>query len=156
MAKEGAGKGARTLQVTEGGVRQKVKGWRREERQVVGFGKGKAVSWNWRQTTTYSQLWTNKGALQSWKHRIGKAGDSGCRHCEEGKPEMGDYIMFECRKWDNLQRKVWIEVEHTVRRWRCWEDLDSGNWTIKEKDADGEWTSRDLVAEFMSKVKLWN
>ena len=33
-------------------------------------------------------------------------------------------------------------------------DVDSGSWTIKEKDAEGEWTSRDLVAEFMSKVKL--
>ena len=64
--------------------------------------------------------------------------------------------MFKCKKWDNLQKKVWIEEEHTVRSWQHWEDLDSGNWMIKEKDADGEWTSRDLVAEFMSKVKLRN
>ena len=62
--------------------------------------------------------------------------------------------MFKCRKWNNLRRKVWIEGEHTVRCWRSREDLDSGNWTIKEKDTEGEWTSRDLVAEFMSKVKL--
>ena len=46
MAKEGAGKDADILQVTEGGIRQEIKGWRREERQVVGFGKGRAVSWN--------------------------------------------------------------------------------------------------------------
>ena len=65
MAKEGAEMGARILQVTEEGIRQKIKGWRREERQVVGFGKGKAVSWNRRQTTTYSQLRNNKGVLQS-------------------------------------------------------------------------------------------
>ena len=98
MVKEGAEKNAEALQVTEGGIRQKIKGWRREERQVPGFGKRKAVSWNRRQTTTYSQLRTNKGALQSWKHRIGKADDSGCRYCEEGKAETGDHIMFECRK----------------------------------------------------------
>ena len=46
MAKKGAEKGAEILQVTEGGIRQKVKSWRKEERQVAGFGKGKAVSWN--------------------------------------------------------------------------------------------------------------
>ena len=62
--------------------------------------------------------------------------------------------MFECKKWDNLRRKVWIEEECTVRSWQRWEDLDSGNWTIKEKDVEEEWTSRDLVVEFMSKVKL--
>ena len=156
MAKKGAERGAETLQMTEGGIRQKVKGWRKEERQAVGFGKGKAVSWNRRQPTTYSQLRTNKGALQSWKHKIGKAADPGCRYCEEDKAETGDHIVFECKKWDNLRRKVWIEEEHTVRSWQSWEDLDSGNWTIKEKDVDGEWTSRDLVAEFMSKVKLRN
>ena len=108
--------GADLLQVTEGGIRQKIKGWGRGERQVAGFGKGKAVSWNRRQTTTYSQLRTNKGALQSWKHRLGKAEDSRCRYCEEGKAEAGDHIMFECMKWENLRRKVWIEEEHTVRR----------------------------------------
>ena len=154
MAKKGAEKGADTLQVTEGGIRQKTKRGRKKERQVVGFGKGKAVSWNQRQTTTYSQLRTNKGALQSWKYKIGKAEDPGCRHCREGRAETGDHIMFECRKWESLRREVWIEEEYTARSWRCWEDLDSGNWTIKEKDAEGEWTTRDLVAEFMSKVKL--
>ena len=105
----------------------------------MGFGKGKAVSWNRRQTTTYSQLRTNKGALQSWRYKIGKAEDPGCRHCGEGGEETGDHIMFECRKWEDLWREVWIEEEYTTRRWRCWEDLDSGNWVIKEKDADGEW-----------------
>ena len=51
---------------------------------------------------------------------------------------------------------MWIEGEHTARGWENWEDLDSGNWMIKKKDADGEWTSQNLVAEFISKVKLWN
>ena len=123
-----------TLQVTEGGIRQKIKGWRKEERQVEGFRKGKAVSWNRRQTTTYSQLRTNKGALQSWRFKIGKAEDPGCRHCGEGLAETGDHITFECTKWEDLRKELWI--------------------TIKERDADGEWSIRDLVAEFMSKVKL--
>ena len=45
MAKAGAEKRADVLQVTEGGIRQKVKRWRREARQVEGFGKGKVMSW---------------------------------------------------------------------------------------------------------------
>ena len=154
MAKKGAEKGAEILQVTKGGIRQKVKDWRKVKRQVAGFGKGKAVSWNQRQTTTYSQLRTNKGALQSWKYRIGRAEDPRCRYCEDDEVEMGDHIVFECKKWDNLRKKVWIEEERTMRRWQSWEDLDSSNWTIKEKDAEGEWMLRDLVAEFMSRVKL--
>ena len=32
--------------------------------------------------------------------------------------------------------------------------VDSGNWVIKEKDAEGKLIVRDLVAEFMSKIKL--
>src|SRR5258705_7584119 len=63
MAKEGAERGGGSLQVTEGGICQKIKGWRKEERQVVGFGKGKVGSWNWREATKCSQLRTNKGAL---------------------------------------------------------------------------------------------
>ena len=35
--------------------------------------------------------------------------------------------MFECTKWEDLRREVWIEEKHTTRKWRCWEDLDSGN-----------------------------
>ena len=114
------------------------------------FGKGKAVSWSRRQTTTYPQLRTNKGALQSWRFKIGKVEDPGCRHCGEEFVETGDHITFECAKWEDLRKVVWIEK---ARKWRCWEDLDSGNWMIKERNADGEWTVRDLVAEFMSKVK---
>ena len=47
-----------------------------------------------------------------------------------------------------------MEEEATTRRWRDWKDLDSGNWAIKEKDAQCKLVVRDLVAEFMSKVKL--
>ena len=36
-----------------GGIRQKIKRWRKEARQVEGFGQGKVMSWNWRMTTTY-------------------------------------------------------------------------------------------------------
>ena len=32
--------------------------------------------------------------------------------------------------------------------------LGSGNWVIKEKDAEGKLAVRELVVEFMSKIKL--
>ena len=63
MAKAGTEKRAYMLQVTEGGIRQKIERWGTEARQVEGFGKGKVMSLGRRMTTTYSQLRTNKGAL---------------------------------------------------------------------------------------------
>ena len=62
MAKTGAGTRAEVLQVTEGGIRQKIKEWRKEVRQVNGYVRGKVTSWP---ATNYSQLRTNKGALQA-------------------------------------------------------------------------------------------
>ena len=41
-----------------------------------------------------------------------------------------------------------------MRRWWDWKDVDSGNWAIKERDAQGKLVVLDLVAEFMSKIKL--
>ena len=64
------------------------------------------------------------------------------------------YIVFTCEKWKGLRKEVWIEPEATTRSWHSWHDLDSGSWTLKEKDTEGKWTTRDLVVEFMSKVKL--
>ena len=55
MAKKGAEMRADVVQVTEGGIRQKIKKWRREVRQVEGFGKGKVMSWA-RRTATNSVL----------------------------------------------------------------------------------------------------
>ena len=72
MAKAGAERSSEMLQVTEGGIRQKIKMWRQkikmwryEVREVKGYGKGKATSWARSTTTNYSQLRTNRGALQA-------------------------------------------------------------------------------------------
>ena len=51
-----------------------------------------------------------------------------------------------------MGKEVWIEEEAIARKWRDWEDLDSGNWVVKEKDAEGKLAVRDLVVEFMSKI----
>ena len=44
MAKKGAEKRVDVLQVTEGGIWQKIKRWRKEVRQVEGFGRGTVMS----------------------------------------------------------------------------------------------------------------
>ena len=51
------------------------------------------------------------------------------RHCGSAV-ETGDHLVFACNKWEELRKEVWIEEEATVRKWRDWEDLDSGNWVI--------------------------
>ena len=106
MAKKGAQERVGVLQVTEGGIRQKIKKWRRDVRQVEGFGKGKMMSWARRTATTYSQLRTNKGALQAWRYKIGKAESPECRHCGKAESpecrhcgkaaETGDHLVFVC------------------------------------------------------------
>ena len=59
--------------------------------------------------------------------------------------ETGGHLGFSCKKWEELRKEVWIEEEATVRKWRDWEDLDSGNWVIKAKDAEGKLVVRDRV-----------
>ena len=62
-------------------------------------------------------------------------------------------LVFVCEKWKRLWKEVWIEEESTVRKRLSWEDLDSGRWTIKRMDADGEWISLDIVCQVS--VLLW-
>ena len=64
---------------------------------VEGFGKGKVMSWARRTATTYSQLRTNKGALQAWRYKIGKAESPECRHCGKAA-ETGDRLVFVCEE----------------------------------------------------------
>ena len=58
--------------MTEGGIRQKVKEWKREAKQAIGYGKGKVMSWGLKAVSTYTQLRTNRGALRVWKFKIGR------------------------------------------------------------------------------------
>ena len=51
-------------------------------------------------------------------------------------------------------RKRGSSEEGTSRKWHSWEVLDSNNWVVREKDADGKPVVKDLVADFMSKIRL--
>ena len=63
-------------------------------------------------------------------------------------------MVFTCEKWGRLRKAVWIEGEATARKWRSWEDLDSSNWAIEEKEMDRKLVERDFRTEFMSKIRL--
>ena len=71
MAKEGAEKRADVLQVTEGGIRQNIKKWRKEARQVEGFGKGKVMSWirGWLRITGQIKGLSKRGASRLEKQK---------------------------------------------------------------------------------------
>ena len=64
------------------------------------------MSWARRPVTSYSQLRTNKGALQAWRFKIGKAEDPKCRHCGLAA-ETGDHLVFACEKWEEFRKEVW-------------------------------------------------
>ena len=100
--------------------------------------------------STYTQLRTNRGALRAWKFKIGKDDSPQCRHCGEGD-ETGDHLMFACKKWKKLRRKVWCEKEAISRRWRSWE---GDSWLRKEEDKEGKLLGNDLVRDFMEKIRL--
>ena len=65
------------------------------EERGEGFGKGKVMSWT-RTATNYSQLRTNKGALQAWRFKIGKAEGPGCRYCGNAV-ETRDHLVLRAR-----------------------------------------------------------
>ena len=59
--------------ITEGGVKQLWSDARRRAREISGYGKGKFARWDRHSLTNYTQLRTNKGNLQAWRYKIGKA-----------------------------------------------------------------------------------
>ena len=80
--------------ITEGGVKQRVSAYRKEERQQMGWGLGKVPKWERRATTWYTYLRTDRGSVGKWKKRIGKTEDNSCEMC--GVQETGWHLTFEC------------------------------------------------------------
>ena len=105
--------------ITEGGVRQKVSGQRREERAQSGWGLGKVSGWGRRAATWYTYMRTDRGPVGKWKKRIGKTGDDNCKNC--GVQETGWHLVFECPiNKDVREEKIkgagtWEELEDKVR-----------------------------------------
>ena len=92
IAKKGPEKRVDVLQVTEGGIRQKIKRWRKEARQVEGFGKGKVMA------TNYSGQIKGpfkRGASRSEKQKVLSA------DIARGKAtETRNHLVFSCEKWE--------------------------------------------------------
>ena len=76
IAKMGADKDA-GREITKGGIRQKQKEIRKETKESPEFLC--IVKWDRRSVTTYRYLRCNKGNLQSWRFKIGKAESGICR-----------------------------------------------------------------------------
>ena len=76
MAKMGAEKESGG-QITEGGIRQRQKEIRKKMRESLEFIC--VVKWDRKSATTYTHLRCNKGNLQGWRFKIGKAESALCR-----------------------------------------------------------------------------
>ena len=57
-------------------------------------------------------------------------------------------MVFECRKWKELRRELWIKEEARSRSWGSWEDIDSGTWLTNEKDGEGNWIGNDIFVSW--------
>jgi hypothetical protein len=82
--------------ITEGGIKQALREQRKACRNILGFGQGKIVNWNWRAATNYTHCRTNAGNLQRFRHLIGKADSPNCRFCSQSEVESGEHIVFKC------------------------------------------------------------
>ena len=147
-AKEGTTKDTQG-EITEGGLRQDLKELRKANRSEEGF---LCVSgWDRHSATTYSQLRTGKGNLQSWKYLIGKADSPLCRFCNL-EEETGEHIVFSCPRWESLRVKRWIDG--VLRPWRSWQDLDLKVWRNKDKATEGQDNGGDWVRNFFTQLDL--
>ena len=99
-------------EITEGGIRQRIRETRKDNR--IREGLRCITGWDRVTATTYVHLRTNKGNLQSWRYRIGKADSPMCRFCNLGE-ETGDHVVFECRHWEGWRVKRWING--ALRTW---------------------------------------
>ena len=146
MAKMGAEKESGG-EITEGGIRQRQKEIRKRTRESPEFLC--IAKWDRKSATTYTHLRCNKGNLQSWRFKIGKAETDLCRWCAM-EEETGEHVVFKCPHWK--ANRVKRQVADTYRTWETWEDRGLRKvWT--DKGSEGE-KDIDHVYEFFSKCDL--
>jgi len=124
--------------ITEGGLRQKWKWRRAEERKVMWTGVGRVLRWNRKARVNYVHCRTGKGNLQAW-HVLDKDILDQCRKCGR-YAETGKHVAL-----------VYIHGEDIGRRWGTWGEPE--RWRKKVKDPDGE-CEVDLMEAFFTDVDL--
>ena len=102
--------------ITEGGLRQKWKSRRAEERKVKGTGMRRVVRWNRKAPVNYVHCRTGKGNLQAWRHVLDVDQPDECRKCGR-YAETGRHVAL-----------VYIHGEEIGRKWGTWEDMDEPEW----------------------------
>ena len=134
-------------EITEGGIRQRQKEIRKKMRESPKFIC--VVKWDRKSATTYTHITCNKGNLQSWRFKIGKAESALCRWCAM-EEETGEHVVFKCPHWK--ANRVKRQVADTYRTWETWEDLSLRKVWI-DKGGEGE-KDIDHVYEFFSNCDL--
>ncbi|KAF8462027.1 hypothetical protein BDZ91DRAFT_850796 [Kalaharituber pfeilii] len=135
QAKKGTAKKGREV-VTGSGVCQRIKAWRKERREVEGYGKGRVMEWNRIAVSNFTALCLERGSCAVWLKRIGAAESDKCRH---GEVQTGEHLAFRCRNQKNRPEGF-----------ERWGDMEK-NW--KRKVENGE--EYDILENFFSRVKFW-
>ncbi|KAF8449718.1 hypothetical protein BDZ91DRAFT_802972 [Kalaharituber pfeilii] len=117
------------------GVRQRVKAWRKEKREVEGFGGGKVMEWNRIAVSNFTAWRLKRGRCAVWLKRIGAAESDKCR-C--GEVQTGEHLAFRCRNQKNRPEGF-----------ERWGDTEK-NW--KRKAENGE--EYDVLENFFAGVKF--
>ena len=81
--------------ITEGGLQETWKKMKREKRCMKGIGEGSAVKWERKARVLYVHCRTNKGNLQSWRHKLDNTADLTCRYCGN-YTETGKHVALIC------------------------------------------------------------
>ncbi|KAF8446880.1 hypothetical protein BDZ91DRAFT_752683, partial [Kalaharituber pfeilii] len=72
------------------GVRQRVKAWRKEKREVEGFGGGKVMEWSRGATSHFTALRLERGRCARWLKKLGVAESDRCRCGQVQTGENGE------------------------------------------------------------------
>ena len=108
-----------------------------------GAREGRVVKWERKARGSYVHYRTNKGNLQSWRHKLDDTNDPICRFCGNNE-ETRKHIALICPYGEEIGR-----------RWSSWEEMDEKKrWLKKVKDGKEEFTV-DLVETFFSNLDLY-
>ncbi|KAF8451473.1 hypothetical protein BDZ91DRAFT_802698 [Kalaharituber pfeilii] len=112
---------------TGSGVRQRVKAWRKERREVEGSGKGKVMEWNRTAVSNFTAMRLERGRCGVWLKRIGAAESE---KCSCGEVQTGEHLAFQCsqrrfrpegfREWGDME-KNW---KRTAENGKEWDELE--------------------------------
>ena len=129
--------------ITEAGLKEVWKKMKREERCMKGTGEGRVVKWERKARVSYVHCRTNKGNLQSWRHKLNETIHLMCRFCGNHM-EIDKHVALVCPYGEEIDR-----------RWNNWEEMDEKKkWLKKMKDGKEEYTV-DLVETFFSYLDLY-